>query len=280
MGKTNAQGPHLSFIYGESLLELAIRIGIADLVADPEEVKHLLGISPGRDLGLDLTPPEDGAPKVFDPTLLDEFQNKIDMLQRLKGEEGLAPIFRNNIPALPDIQEYLKICNIKFSHGYPREAADLPMICIVLGPESEGTKYNGQHKYTPVRQNRKGQAVVRMGSDMDASYEIHVISTNYDEVVILFHIIKYALLKYRDHLEGYGLREATMNWGPCELAPEYLQGGVFTYDRVCNLACVKDESFEYARDGFGELVFNVQADGDTIVSRQVLPPGPEEGLEP
>lgn len=268
----------MSFLYAESLLELAIRIGIADLAANPEDVTALLGIDPGLNSGLDLTPP--GGQPTFDQTLLDEFQNKIAELRRLKGEEGLRPVFRNNIPDLPDIQEYLRTANVRFAHGYPRETADLPMVCITLGGESEGNKYLGQHKYTPLRQRGDGSIVVRQGSDMESDYHIHILTPNYDETVILFHLLKYGLLKYRDHLEGYGIREATMHWQPCEPAPEYLQGGLFIYQRTCVLSCVKDESFEYARPGYTGLTYSVQADGDTIIERQVVPEGPEEGILP
>lgn len=227
-------------------------------------------------MGLDLTPP--GGEPVFDQTLYDEFQAKVSQLQRLKGEEGLAPVFRNNIPSVPDIQAYLAVCNIRFAHGFPREAQDLPMVCITLGGEAEGTKYLGQQKIPLSGAN--GQEQFLLGSDMEADYHIHVVTPNYDETVILFHLIKYGLLKYRDHLEGYGLREATMNWQPCEPAPDYIQGGLFIYQRTCVLTCTKDESFLYTRPGFTELAYDLEADGDVVISRQVIPVGPDEGLDP
>ena len=264
------------FVYAESLIELAIRIGIMDLSSDPDAVTQLLGIDPQRNAGTDLTP--DGGDQVFDQTLFDDFQAKIDQLQRLKSDGATAPVFRNNIPDLPDINEYLRTANVRFVHGYPREAQDLPMVCITLGGEAEGEKYLGQVK-TPL-QGVDGQEAFMLGSDMQADYHIHVLTPNYDETVILFHLIKYGLLKYRDHLEGYGIREASMSWQPCEPAPEYLQGGVFVYQRTCVLSCVKDESLVFGRPGFTELAYNINAGGDTIVSRQIVPAGPDEGLDP
>lgn len=279
---TKQRGPAIAFIYAESLIELAIRIGVDDLVKDPESVVALLGIEPCIDAGMNLTPPLSDNP-VYDKTLFDEFQSRLSELQRLKGEQGLQTIFRNNIPANPDIQEYLsRGPNVRFVHGYPRESQDLPCIAITLGGESEGGKYLGQLKYVPVRRSPKG-VVVRQGSDMESDYHIHILTPNYDETVILFHLVKYGLLKYRDHLEGYGIREATMHWQPCEPAPDYLQGGLFMYQRTCVLSLVKDESFEYTRPGYSELEYEVSVANNPdiiIVDRQVIPPGPDEGFLP
>lgn len=263
-------------IYGESLLELAIRIGIADLAANPEEITQLLGISPGRNAGLDLTP--DGAPvKVYDRTLLDEFQDKVDALARLKGEEGLRPVFRNAIPDLPDIKAYVQSANVRIAHGYPREAQDLPMVAISLGSESEGQQYLGVLKTEKTGQAGSGDQIMEIGSDMETDYHIHILTPNYDETVILFYLIKYGLLKYRPHLEGYGLRDAKMNWQACEPAPEYLQGGLFIYQRSCVLSCVKDESFA-VKAGAGSkwtaLGFNAQAGGDTIIPGTIIGDAP------
>lgn len=262
----------ISLIFGESLLELAIRIGINDLVLAPSEIAALLGIPSCVGSGMDLTP--DGAPTpVHERTVFDEFQDRISELQRLKGEGGAKPVFRNAPIEVPDIAAYLaQGPNIRFMHGYPREAQDLPAICIALGGESEKQEYLGQNKFELVASSAGGETRVRLGSDMEADYHIHIISPNYDETVVLFHLVKYALLKYRVHLEGYGLRDMLMNWQACEPAPDYLQGGLFIYQRSCVVSLTKDENFVVSLKGrFNELSYGVAVGGAVALQGQIAP---------
>ena len=74
---------------------------------------------------------------------------------------------------------------------------------------------------------------------------------------ILYHIIRYCLLRYRTALEGYGLREQHMEWLPTEPAPEYLQAGHFIYQRPCMFSCVKDEDFPVEVDRYKEFAAGV-----------------------
>lgn len=246
------------FIYGESLLELAIRMGVDDLAKDPSAVRRLLGIERNLHAGMELTPPG-SSEDVYEQTLYDEFQQRVATLQGVKGE-GASAVFKNAMPDMPDIEAYLSQGpNVRFSHGFPREAQDLPMISITLGGEAEGEKYLGQLRYKAVNRRADGAEVAVIGSDMQADYHIHILTPNYDETVVLFHLVKYGLLKYRAHLEGYGIALATMNWQSPEPAPEYLQGGLFIYQRTCVLSCQKDESLEFVRlpgAEFRELEFD------------------------
>lgn len=261
------------FLYAESLIELAIRVGIADLVKCPESVTGLLGVDPQLNLGLDLTPPGLPPGTVREPTLADDFQQRVTALARLKGEEGLAPIFRSAMPGIPDLVAYLKVANFRFAHGYPNEAQDLPGIYIALGGEHEAQQYAGQLKVVPAQQV-PGRERWLIGSDFEGDYQIHCLSPNYDETVFMFILVKYGLLKYRAHLEAYGMRQATMAWQPCEPAPEYLQGGVRIYQRTCILSITKDDSLSVYKDGYSELAYNVQAGGETLLSHPVIPPVP------
>lgn len=242
-----------------------------DLTEDPAAIRRLLGIAANKGIGLDLTPEGEQPRSTLELTLYDEFQNKIDGLKRVKGEEGMPSIFKSAIPAIPDIEAYLQTANVRIVHGFPREAADLPCVAISLAGEGE-FKFIGQIQEELIPE--VGFTRVEEGSHAQADYHLHILSPNYDETVILFHLVKYALQKYRVHLEGYGLREATMNWQPVELAPEYLQGGVHVYQRSCVISLTKHDSFEYRRPAYTGLGYGVPAGEDVVAGGAIIPPAP------
>lgn len=265
------------FIYAESLIELAVRIGVDDLYANPDDIRLLLSMDPSLNNGLTLTPT--GGQPTFDKTLFDEFQTKISTLRRVGDENKVKPVFRNPIPAIPDIQEYIKTANLRFVHGFPREAQDIPCVAITLGDENEDQQYFGVVEGMPLGGGSKGQLQQRVGSDFRASYHLHILSTNYDETVVLHHLVKYGLLKYRAHLEGYGIREAKLSFMDVEPAPEYLQGGLFVYQRTCVLSCVKADSFVDLSPAYSQLSYQITDTSGTILDpgKQILPGQPENG---
>jgi len=204
--------------------------------------------------GRELTPSGSPTP-VREPLPMDYFQQRIAALPRTAQETGMQDIFQNSLPAVPDIREYLRTANLKLIHGFPREAADLPCISITLGNEDESQYLAGQKQHM---QGADGKVYDFVGSDWAAQYNINVITPNYDETVIWYFLIKRALTIYRPHIEAYGMREQKMSWMDVEPAPEYLQAGLFVYQRSCILSCVKDEDVPVESQGFTELGFGVE----------------------
>ena len=245
----------MAFIYGERLIEFAIRVGTDDIMDNPEFAELLFHTNTHENQGKDLTPPGASTP-IKEPLPFDFFQKRIAEIPRRKTETGQSgnSIFKNSIPEVQDIKEYLQKANIRIMHGYPRETKDLPAISITLGNEGEGQKYLGTMKQTI--QGATSRYEIH-GSDFNAAYSIMIITPNYDETVIWYHIIRYCLLRYRTALEGYGLREQHMEWLPTEPAPEYLQAGHFIYQRPCMFSCVKDEDFPVEVDRYKEFAAGV-----------------------
>jgi len=244
----------MSFIYAERIIEYAIRIGTDDFMKDAMLVDLAFFTDAQRNLGADLTPP--GGQQTREPLPTDYFQNRLAAIPKVIAETGMNDIFQNSIPAVPDIKKYLSEANIKITHGYPREAQDLPCLAITLGSEDE-TQYLGTRKGVITQTETKKQYDL-IGSDWDSQYQISIITTNYDETIIWYFILKYALTTYRPALEAYGLRQAKLSFSDPEPAPEYLQGGLFVYQRVCTMSCVKAEDIPLPSSGtFSELQFGV-----------------------
>ena len=228
----------MSFIYGNKLLEYVIRVGTNDILTNPELINLMFYTDPQTGLGKDLTPPCSTG-KTIEPRVTDLFIAKLNATQRTKDETGQNKVFRNSIPTIPDVKEYLQTANMNLKHGFPREAQDLPCISITLGGEDEATKYMSSLKSSATSES--GQTYDILGSDWSTQYHMNIITPNYDETEIWYYILKYAFITYRAVLEGYGLIEQTLTFADLEPAPEYLQGGLFMYQRTAILSCKKVE---------------------------------------
>lgn len=258
----------MSFIYAQRLLEFAIRIGFDDLQKDPELLASVFtldeGLGQGRDLGLDANLQPQTERLVFE-----EFQKRLGEIPRREVETGIAgSIFRTLIPTMQDIQSLMASVNLQIIHGFPRTASDCPCVSITLGSEQE-RQYLGDLKGRSIRDDK---AYLHLGAEMSAQYRLAVMTTNADETELWYHIIKYALLRYRPHLEGYGLTEQKVSWMDIEPAEEYLQSGLFMYQRVCMFDCIKQESVPILEQGFTTLVWGGIVDNpDSVDEKQIVP---------
>lgn len=242
----------MSFIYAERLIEFAIRIGVDDLMKEENEeiLNFLFEADPHTKKGTDLTPP--GNPEeVKEPLLYDEFQKRLAEIPRREAETGIVgSIFQNSIPKLPDIKDFLTNPPkpVRIVHAFPREPEDLPAIVITLGNEDEGQQYLGTEKGEV--QTTHGRYKI-VGSDFDAQYNITVLTPNYDETILWYHIIRYSLLRWRTALVGYGLNKQRMTWLDPDLDPRYTDN--YIYNRTCVLSCEKEEDFPVLIEQFSEL---------------------------
>ena len=267
----------MSFINAEMLLEFVIRVGVDDVQSDPEIASEMFSVDFLTNTGMNLTPPG-VTDEIFETTLMDSFQKRLKEIPLRSGETGrMGSIFSNSIPSVPSISDYLSQANVSIRHGYPRDGQDLPMICITLGNEDE-RQYLGLLKYTAQSKDKK-KTYLALGCDAESQYMINIFSTNFNETVIWYHLIKRAFIVYRAILEAYGLREVSVSWTDPEPAPEYIQGGMFVYQRSCIVRGVKDEYALCSGDGeFSSLAFEVNSQGE----REVLPGADEndagEGL--
>lgn len=247
----------MSMVYGERLIEFAIRVGVDDLIKDPTIANLMFFTDKHLGEGTPLTPAAgDPTAPTSEKLIMDAFQERIAALPKTKEETGLSSdgIFHNSIQAVPDIQEYFRTANIAIKHGFPREAQDLPCLAITLGNEEE-SQYLGTQKGTLLKDNGDRYAVT--GSDWETQYQISIITPNYDETVVWYYVLKYCLTAYRPHIEAYGLRQQKLSFMDVEPAAEYLQAGLFIYQRTCILSCVKDEDVPVKITGFNGLAFGV-----------------------
>lgn len=248
----------MSFVLGQKLIEYAIRVGVDDVQKNPDLVRMMFMATKLENEGRDLTPTGQ-AQKVREPLVMDYFQQRIAQLPKSKGETGLNDLFKNSNQALDDIAQYLQECNMSIRQGYPQEAKDLPCIAITLGNEDEN-QYLGQLKGRYV-DDAKNKAYKAVGSDWATQYNIQIITTNYDEVEIWYHLLKYSFLTYRSAMEAYGLRNQRISFLDMEPAPEYLQAGAFAYQRTCIFNAEKDEVIPVEERGFNSLAFGVVSEG-------------------
>ena len=253
----------MSFIAGQTLLEYAIRIGVDDLLKDQTLVNLAFFTDPQQNLGADMTP-AGSTTKVNEPLPTDIFQQRLSEIQRSKAETGQSKIFQNMIPAIPDIWTYLQSANMAIRHGFPREAQDLPCLAITLGNEDEN-QYLGANKgvisvVDPSSPTKETKRYGIIGSDWPTQYQIRIMTPNYDETEIWYFILKYCFSVYRVALGAYGLREIAISFGDLEPADEYIQSGLFIYQRICTIACVKEEDVPIPTPGlFTSLGFSVDA---------------------
>lgn len=268
----------MSFLNAEMLLEYVIRVGVDDVQKDSAIAEELFAVDFLKNTGRNLTPPGVTEP-VYETTLMDVFQRRMSEIPKTPGEDpNSTSIFSNSIPTIPSINEYLAQANIGIRHGFPRDSQDLPMISITLGNEDE-RQYLGLLKHT-AQSTDGAKNYLAVGCDSEAQYMINIFSTNYNETVIWYHLIKRALVVYRPILEAYGLRECSVSWADVEPASEYLQGGIFVYQRSGIVRGVKDEYALTDGDGeFSELSFEVNGQEG---GREILPGASEnnagEGL--
>lgn len=267
----------MSFVYCERLIEFAIRVGVDDVVKDPTLLNLMFGAEKHLKEGADLTPPGQEAGSVREPLPFDYFQKRLQEIPKRQAETGKQEIFANSIPSIPDVSEYLQTANIRIMHGFPREEKDLPAISITLGNEDEsgGQQYLGGIKDTVQAANKRYEII---GSDWSSQYMIQILSPNYDETVIWYFLIKYALTRYRRHIEGYGMRQQNLSWMDVELASQFVESGLYIYQRSCILSCVKSEDVPVLVDGFDELAMKVPpmtGDGSIVPN-----PGGTEPVHP
>ncbi len=245
----------MAFVFAERLIEFAIRIGTDDVMKDPTQLQLMFFVSDLVNKGANMSP-DSVTPKVHEKLPMDFFQQRLAEIPRTKSEVNSSNIFKDELPVIPDIAEYMKTANIKIIHGYPREAGDLPCISITLGNEEESTKYLGGEKATINAAGGKKYKI--LGSDWGSQINVSIMTTNYDELVIWHRIILTSLLKYRVALESYGMRNQNMAWADIEPAAEYLQGGIFAYQRTCILSCDKEQDVPVLVEGeYSELAFGI-----------------------
>lgn len=268
----------MSFLNAEMLLEFVIRVGVDDVQNDRTIAEELFAVDPLTQTGRDLTPPGITHP-VYETTLMDAFQKRLAEIPLRESETGkTGSIFSNSIPSIPSITDYLETANVSIRHGFPRDSQDLPCISITLGNEDE-KQYLGLLKHTAQSKDGK-KTYLALGCDAETQYMLNIFSTNFNETVIWYHLIKRALLVYRPILEAYGLREVSVSWMDVEPASEHLQAGLFVYQRSAVVRGVKDEFALAAGDGeFSELAFEI---GEQEGGREIIPGadenGPGEGL--
>ena len=243
----------MSFISAENLIEYAIRVGVDDIQQDPSLLSLMFFTDKHLDEGADMTPPGQPAGSVREPLPYNFFQKRLEEIPKRAAETGKTDIFKNSIPQVPDIAEYLQTANIKIMHGYPRDDKDLPAISITLGNEDE-KQFLGMVKQVVQLEGKRYEMV---GADCPAQYMIQILSPNYDETVIWYYLIKYSLWRYRRHIEGYGMREQSLSWADVELAPQFAQAGIYVYQRAGILSCVKDEDIPVQVEGFNELSMGI-----------------------
>jgi len=236
------------FITAELLIEYAIRIGTNDIMQDLSILDDLFKADKLLHQGKDLTPPGSTDP-VFEQLIMDEFQAKLATIPRKQGETPFQDIFQNSMPTVEDVKKYLSTAALSIIHGFPRQPNDLPTISITLGGEDE-EQYVGA-KFRSVGPD--GKEYWNVGSDLSAQYHISVISTNYDEVLIWYHLIKYSLWRYRHAIEAYGFRQTGFTWMDVEPAQDYLQAGLFVYQRSCILRGEKEENVTVRTTGYSQL---------------------------
>jgi hypothetical protein len=264
----------MAFIYAQRLLEFAIRIGFDDLQKDTDLLASIFAVDENLGSGRDLE-------AQTEPLVFEEFQQRLSQIPRREVETGIAgSIFRTLIPTLQDIQTLMATANIQIIHGYPRTASDCPCISITLGGEQE-SQYLGDLKGRSIKGDK---AYLHLGAEMSAQYRLAVMTTNADETELWYHIVKYALLRYRPHLEGYGLTEQKVSWMDLEPAEEYLQSGLFMYQRVCMFDCMKQESVPILDKGYDTLVWGgIVGDPEIVPEKEVIPGqielGPGEFVE-
>lgn len=272
----------MAFIYGQRLLEYAIRIGTYDLITNPEMVRLAFFTDPQQNKGMDLTPPGSTV-RVKEPLPTDVFIEKLNKIPKSKSETGQMNPFRNSIPSIPDVIDYLKNANMSIRFGFPREPQDLPCIAITLGNEDESSnQYLGTSKgQLKVKTSPQGDFKLYdiIGSDWSTQYHLHIMSPNADEVEIWYFILKYCFTAYRPALSAYGLQSPKLSFADLEPAPEYLQAGLFVYQRVGILACTKEEDMPLIPAGsFDNLSFQVskpefpEGDGTIIPNPPPLEP--------
>jgi len=239
----------MSFINGPMFLEYVIRVGFDDLVNSRDLMNQIFIHSDRVNEGDDLAP--DGSEPFHDPLLMDEFQERLKQIPRRPGETGMTTIWRNFYITTDQVLEALNQANIKIIHGFPRTSEDLPCISLRIASESSEEYVGDAGGEFEVDQTGTHHIVV---AEFDASYSITLATTNENELHIWYHVIKYALLRYRTVLEAYGLKMASQAWGDVEPASEYLQGGLFIYQRDCVVNCKKTEGFAVPKTGYGSIV--------------------------
>lgn len=238
----------MSFVQGEKLLELVIRVATQDLIENISILKTIFYKDKRLNEGYPIQQVGGGVrPETL---VMDRFQAKLSTLPRRESEVGMLDIFANGFLDADKVHQYLMSANIAIKHGYPRNAQDIPCIAILLGSENE-EQYIGQQgiegtPYLGAPEETQKAALA------DSSYNIIILTTNYEETLVWYNIIKYALLEYRDILEAYGLQAASTSWQDVEPAAEYLQSGLFIYQRNCVFNTKKVDTIEVAKQGFIE----------------------------
>jgi hypothetical protein len=247
------------FITAELLIEYAIRVGTNDIMLDPTILDDLFKIDKLLNEGMNLTP-SDSEDEVHEKLIMDEFQAKLLAVPRRPGETPFSDIFSNSMPSVAAIKTYLSKASISITHGFPRQPNDLPTISITLGSEEEEPYLGSKFDYMPP----EGGNSEAIGSDMSCQYHLSIITTNYDEMIIWYHLIKYSLWRYRHAIEAYGLKEQSFTWMDVEPAQEYLQAGLFVYQRTCILRGVREEHINVKSGGYSSITstLDLASEGD------------------
>jgi hypothetical protein len=90
-------------------------------------------------------------------------------------------------------------------------------------------------------------------TEFDLTNTVSIATNTESHTTIWYTIIKYAIMRYRQELEAYGMKNLTQAWGDVEPRTEYIEAGQFVYQRDCAINCRKTESFYVAQNGFTEI---------------------------
>ena len=225
--------------------------------------------------------PDGASPPIFERTIMDEFQDKMEAIPATKRETGVAPEdrFENELFPIEDMKTYLSQMNISIRHGYPREEKDLPGIFINLGAEDENT-YLGDVQHVIQNDSPPEQNII-FGVDVSTSYYLNILSSNYDETIFLYYLVRYALIRYRRVLEVYGMRTPKIHFNDVEPSNQLFSSGLFIYQRTGIISCDRTDSFPVKVEAFEKALMNIPFT-DQIPEKEVVPglaePGPGDGL--
>jgi hypothetical protein len=242
----------MAFINTGLLLEFAIRVGFDDVVSVPGLLEQLFTTSDRTGEGGEL-----GAGQ-REPLSMDYFQQRLAAVPRRAGEVGMQSIWRNTFPTIEEIRQYLSECNIKIIHGFPMTMMDLPCISIRMDNDND-TDYVGTTAGDFEGPNGRAHQII---AEFDTTHTVSIATGAESYTAIWYAIIKYSIMRYKQVLEAYGMKNLSQAWGDVEPRTEFTEAGNFVYQRDCAVNCQKTEGFYVEVNGFSELEGTVSTIGN------------------
>lgn len=249
------------FVHGNMLIEYAIRIGTDDIIKDLSLIDQLIPdckrLLEGREVAGEHI-----------PTIMDKFQKRLNEIPKKGDENDAKEMFRTTVPSPERIKAYLtqqsQESNVSIKHAYPRDSQDLPCISIISDNENESPFVGNTGGYV---YETDGAQRERHSANNSVDYSVMILTTNFDETFIWYLVIKYALMRYRQELEAYGMRNIALSWQSPQPAQEYLQSGIFVYEKTCIVSCEKTDEFDIGGGGFNSVdLQNINVDNNPIYS--------------